>query len=106
MGSDTAGVIHIIEGTAAARLRSLGDAVLAGQASLVPELEGEADDICAHVGFAGAGLVAASENRRDGRGVNPSGHGNGDGVGVRHGEKSVLVLLSHHWACEASEVRP
>ena len=54
MLSDTAGVIHIIEGTAAARLGSVGDAVLAGQASLVPELEGEADDICAHVGFAGA----------------------------------------------------
>ena len=41
---DAAGVVDIIERAAAAGLGCVGDAVLAGEAGLVPELEGEADD--------------------------------------------------------------
>ena len=48
---DAAGVIDIIQGAAAAGLGGIGNAVLACEAGLVPELEGEADD-----GDAAAGL--------------------------------------------------
>ena len=44
MLGDAAGVVDIIQRTAAAGLGCVGDAVLAGEARLVPELEGEADD--------------------------------------------------------------
>ena len=70
-------VVHVIERTAAAGLGRVGNAVLAGQAGLVPELQREADDVCAIVG-----AVAAGEDRRYRRGVNSSGHGYGDGVDV------------------------
>jgi hypothetical protein len=66
---DAASVIHVIERTAAAGLRSLRDAVLAGQAGLVPKLESEADDAVTRLG----------EYGRNRRGVDPSGHGYGDG---------------------------
>ena len=74
-----AGVIDVIQRTAAAGLGRVGDAVLAGQAGLVPELESEADDCIVRNGGA---VVAAGEDRRDRRGVNSSGHGDGDGVDV------------------------
>ena len=51
---DAAGVVDIIERTAAAGLGRVGDAVLAGQAGLVPKLEGQADDV-----FAIGGAVSA-----------------------------------------------
>jgi hypothetical protein len=38
-----AGVVDVIKGAAAAGLGSVGNAVLAGEAGLVPELKGEAD---------------------------------------------------------------
>jgi hypothetical protein len=64
-----AGVVHIVQRAAAAGLRRVGNAVLAGQPRLVPELEGQADDRIAAVG----------EHRRNRRGVDPSGHGYGNG---------------------------
>jgi hypothetical protein len=65
---DAAGVVDVIERAAAAGLGRVGDAVLAGEARLVPELEGEADDRVARVG----------EHGRNRRGVDSSGHGDGD----------------------------
>jgi hypothetical protein len=67
---DAAGVVDVIQRTAAAGLRSVRDAVLAGQAGLVPELEREADD----------GVAGLGEHGRNRRGVDPSGHGYGDGA--------------------------
>ena len=39
-----AGIVHIVKRATAASLRRVGDAVLAGQARLVPQLERQADD--------------------------------------------------------------
>ena len=41
-----AGVVDVVDGTAAA-LDSFGHALVTGQAALVPELEGEADEVVA-----------------------------------------------------------
>ena len=43
-----------------------------GEAALVPELEGEADE----------GVALGVQERGDGGGVDASGHGYGDGVGL------------------------
>ena len=62
-------VVHIVERAAAARLRRVGNAVLAGQPRLVPELQRQPHDCVAPRG----------EHRRHRRGVHPSGHGHGNG---------------------------
>ena len=67
---DVARVVDIVERAAAAGLGCIGNAMLAGEAGLIPKLEGEADD-----GLA----VAVGEHGRYRRGVYPSGHGYGDG---------------------------
>src|SRR5271168_2676233 len=63
----TAGVIHIIQAAAAARgtRRNTG---LAGHALLVPELEGQADDV----------VSLCAQHGCDGRGVDSAGHGYSD----------------------------
>src|SRR6185437_11459465 len=78
MLGDAARVIDVVERAAAAGFGGVGNAVLAGEARLIPELKGEADDLCA--------VVEAGEDRRNGGGVDSSGHGDGDGVGLRHGD--------------------
>ncbi len=59
--SDTASVIDVVQGTATACLRCVGDTLLAGQARLIPELQREADDI-----VGGMGPVSMNEHRRYG----------------------------------------
>ena len=73
---DAAGVVDVIQRAAAAGLGCIGNAVLAGQAGLVPELEGEADDRALRIGGA---VVLVGEHGRNRRGVDSSGHGYGDG---------------------------
>ena len=77
---DAACVVDIVNGAAAA-LDGFGDAIVAGEASLVPELKGEADD----------GVALGVEQGGDGGGVNPAGHGDGDGAGGRIGRFSHTV---------------
>ncbi len=72
-----AGVVDVIDGAAAALGNGLGEAevgVVGGQAALVPELEGEADE----------GVSLGVEERGDGGGVDAAGHGYGNGVLLRH----------------------
>ena len=71
-------VIHIIERAAAACLRRVWNTMLAGKTCLVPKLQREADNL--------RPFVEAGKDRRDRRRVDSSGHGNGDGVVLRHGE--------------------
>src|SRR5271163_3372611 len=61
---DAAGVIHVVDGAAAAE-HLLGHALLAGEAALVPELHGQADELVAF----------RLEHGGDGRGVDSAGHG-------------------------------
>ena len=72
-----AGVVDVVDGAAAALGNGLGDAevgVVGGEAALVPELEGEADE----------GMSLGVEERGDGGGVDAAGHGYGNGVLLRH----------------------
>jgi len=71
---DMASIVDIVERAAAAGLGSIRDAVLAGEARLIPKLEGEPDD----------GVTGLSEHGRNRRGVNSSGHGDCDGLGLGH----------------------
>ncbi len=82
-------VVDVVERAAAAGLGGVGNAVLAGQAGLVPELQGEADNI----------VTVLGEDRRDRRGVDSSGHGNGDGFVLGHG------FCSHSMLSAGSELR-
>ena len=66
---DAARVINIVE-RAAASLDRLGHAVVAGQAALVPELHGQADDV----------VSLGAQHGRDGRGIDSARHGYGDGL--------------------------
>ena len=66
----SAGVVDVVDGAAAA-LDGLGHALVAGEAALVPELEGEADE----------SVALGTEERGDGGGVDSAGHGYGDGLG-------------------------
>ena len=59
---------------AAASLGRFRNAGLAGEAILIPELQGQADD----GNTALQALVA--QHRRDGRGIDATGHGYGDGL--------------------------
>jgi hypothetical protein len=68
-----AGVVDVVDG-AAASLDGLGHAFVAGEAALVPELEGEADEV----------MALGAQECRDGGGVYASGHGYGDGFWLRH----------------------
>ena len=87
MLGDATGVVDIVQAAAAAGFWSVRNAVLAGEAGLVPELEGEAD-----YGFAGLG-----EHGCDGGGVYSSGHGDGDGGLLGHGLASQQVRLACNW---------
>jgi hypothetical protein len=69
-------VVDIVEGTAATSLRSVRDAMLAGQASLIPKLKRQPDHR----------LALMSEHCGYCRGVNPSGHGYGNGFELGHRE--------------------
>ncbi len=68
---DAAGVVDVVDGAAAA-LHGLGHAFVAGEAALVPELQGEADE----------GVALLAQESGDGRGVDAAGHGDGDGFGL------------------------
>ena len=78
---DSAGVVDIVQRTTPACLGRVGNAVTAGQAGLVPKLEGEADYAGA---AAGLRVALVGEHGRNRRGVYPSGHGYGDGCVLRH----------------------
>ena len=64
-----AGVVDVVDGAAAA-LDRFGHALVPGEAALVPELEGEADEV----------VPLSAQEGGDGGGVDSSGHGYGDGV--------------------------
>jgi hypothetical protein len=64
-------VVDIVDGAAAA-LDCLGHALVSGEAALVPELEGEADDL----------VALGAQECGDGGGVDSSGHGDGDGLAI------------------------
>ena len=68
-----AGVVNIVQRTAAAGLRRVGNSVLAGQPRLIPKLERQAHDAI------GGAVARVGEHRRHRRGVHPSGHGYGNG---------------------------
>src|SRR5581483_6808838 len=70
---NTTCVIDIIE-RATATLNGLGHALVTGEAALVPELHGQADDV----------VTFGAQHGRNGRGVNSSRHGNGNGSRIRH----------------------
>ena len=70
-----AGIVDVVNRTAAAGLGCVGDAVLAGQARLVPELKRQAHHR----------MLSVGEQGRNRRGVYPSGHGYGDGCLLGHG---------------------
>jgi hypothetical protein len=72
-------IVDIVDGAAAA-LNSLGHALVSGEAALVPELEGEADE----------GVTLGAQEGGDGGGVDSSGHGDGDGFGRRHTAVSMI----------------
>ena len=69
---DAARVVHVVEG-AAASLHRLRHALVPSQTALVPELHGQADDVVAF----------GAQHGRNGRGVNSSRHGDGDGSEYR-----------------------
>jgi hypothetical protein len=72
---DAAGVVDVVQGTAAARLRRIGNSMLARQPRLVPQLKRKPDHRAVPVG----------EDRRNRRGVHPSGHRYGYGGWWLHG---------------------
>src|SRR5258706_14109425 len=70
---DAAGVVDVVElATAAGYL--LGHALVSGEAALVPELHGQADDV----------VSLSAEHGRDGGGIDSARHGYGDGLCVWH----------------------
>src|SRR5216684_3694033 len=64
-----AGVVDVVERAAAAG-DLLGHAFVSGEAALVPELHGQADDV----------VSLGAEHGGDGGGVNSARHGYGDGL--------------------------
>src|SRR6266403_686874 len=62
-------IVDVVDRTAAA-LDGFGHAFVSGETALVPELHGQADDVVAF----------GTQHGRDGRGVNSSRHGDGDGL--------------------------
>ena len=73
---DAAGVVNIVE-RAAAALHRLGHALVAGQAALVPELHGQANDV----------VPFGAQHGRDGGGVHSARHGNGNGFWISIGNQ-------------------
>ena len=69
-----AGVVDVVDGAAAA-LDGFGHALVSGEAALVPELEGEADEV----------VALGAQEGGDGGGVDSSGHGDRDRVVVLGG---------------------
>ena len=67
-----AGVVDIVDG-AAASLHRLGHALVTGKATLVPKLQGQANDV----------VAALAQHGRDGRGIDTAGHGDGNGLVLR-----------------------
>jgi hypothetical protein len=80
-----AGVVDVVD-AAAASLDGLGHAFVSGEAALVPELEGEADE----------GVALGAEKCGDGGGVDSSGHGDGDGLGLG-GHDALLQFCSFYF---------
>jgi hypothetical protein len=72
---DAAGVVDIVE-RAAASLHGLRHAFVTGEASLVPELHGQADD----------GVSLGAKHGRDGGGIYTARHSYGNGLWCWHGE--------------------
>jgi len=70
---DAAGVVDVVDGAATA-LDLFGHAVVSSEPALVPELEGEADEV----------VPLRAQEGGDGGGVDASGHGYGDGLWMRH----------------------
>ena len=70
---DSAGVVDVVERAASASHR-LGHVLAPCEPALVPELHGEADDV----------VAVGAQHGRNGRRINSSRHGHGDGVVVRH----------------------
>ena len=65
-----AGVVDVVERTAAS-LHGLGHALASGQAALVPELHGQADDV----------VSVGAQHGRDGGRIHTARHGYGDRLG-------------------------
>ncbi len=70
---DAAGIVHVVQ-RAAAALDRVRHALVPRQPALVPELHRQADNVSA----------LRAQHGRHGRGVNPSRHGYGDGLVIRH----------------------
>jgi hypothetical protein len=64
-------VVDVVDAAAAA-LDGLGHAFVSGEAALIPELEGEANE----------GVALGAQECGDGGGVDSSGHGDGDGLAL------------------------
>ncbi len=84
---DAAGIVDVVDGAAAA-LDLLGHAVVTGESTLVPKLEGEADE----------GVSLRTQEGGDGGGVDASGHGYGNSFGLEH-----LFLFSQRSAGMAGD---
>src|SRR5208283_1844160 len=80
--SDVTCIVDIVDG-AAAPLHRLGHALVAGQPALVPKLQGESDDV----------VAALAQHGRYGRGVDPSRHGYGNGLGPVVQVKQILIRV-------------
>ena len=76
-------VVDVVDGAAAA-LDGFGHAFVSGEAALVPELEGEADDL----------VSLGAQECGDGGGVDSSGHGYGDGFALGLWAVGILLLQS------------
>src|ERR1017187_2241578 len=77
------GIVHIIDGTAAP-LHCLGHAFVTGQSSLVPELQGEANDL----------VAAFTEHGRNGRRIDTARHGYSNGLVFVIQIQQILVNLN------------
>jgi len=76
-----AGVVDVVEG-AAAPLDGFGHSFVTGETTLIPELQGEADE----------SVSLGAQDGRDGGGVNSSGHGDCDRVVQLLGHCSIFSL--------------
>ena len=68
---DAAGIVDVVDGAAAA-LDGFGHAVMTGEAALIPELEGKANNI----------FSIGAQKRCDSRRIDSAGHSYGDGFGL------------------------
>src|SRR3984893_7391791 len=79
-----ASIVDVVDRTAAA-LDRFRHAFVSGETALVPELHGQADDV----------VAVRAEHGRNGRGVDSSRHGDGDGFGGQHLAISALHSALH-----------